>query len=263
VAAHDVLDVLARADASSHLPRLGGMARASGVVIATDRFWAYAAADGSVREGVMPGRAGRFRRIPLVRGLVRLGSSLAPLARGRGVASGRERLFLAVAVVAPLLLFLLPHGLQLPAGLAVSAGLVFWMLRGRTLRLHGAEHRAIAAVEERRLVETWAGSARPTRFAARCGTNFAALALPVTLAAERLWPLPAVAVLTPVFVALFSLALTMELWVLVQASERRLARALLVPGLALQRLTTREPELDDTRLALVAAAAVLRRELTS
>jgi uncharacterized protein YqhQ len=70
-------------------------------------------------------------------------------------------------------------------------------------------------------------------------------------------------VLTPVFVALFSLALTMELWVLVQASERRLARALLVPGLALQRLTTREPELDDTRLALVAAAAVLRRELTS
>jgi uncharacterized protein YqhQ len=263
VAADDVLDVLARADASSSLPRLGGMARASGVVIATDRFWAYAGADGSVSEGVMPGRAGRFRSIPLLRGLVRLGSSLAPLARGHGVASGRERIFLLVAVVAPLLLFLLPEGLRLPAGLAVSAGLVFWMLRGRTLRLHGAEHRAIAAVEERRLVETWAGSARPTRFAARCGTNFAALALPVTLAAERLWPLPAVAVLTPVFVALFSLALTMELWVLVQASERRAARALLMPGLALQRLTTREPELDDTRLALVAAASVLRRELAS
>jgi uncharacterized protein YqhQ len=194
---------------------------------------------------------------------VRLGSSLAPLARGRGVASRRERIVLLAAVVAPLLLFLLPHGLRLPAGLAVSAGLVFWMLRGRTLRLHGGEHRAIAAAEERRLVETWAGCARPTRFAARCGTNFAALALPVTLVAERLWPLPAVAVVTPVFVALFSLALTMELWVLVQASERRAARALLLPGLALQRLTTREPDLDDTRLALVAAASVLRRELVS
>jgi uncharacterized protein YqhQ len=263
VAPRDVLDVLARADASSHLPRLGGMARASGVVIATDRYWAYAAADGSVREGVMPGRRGLFRSVPLLRGLVRLGASLVPLASGRGVASGRERLFLGVAVAAPLLLFLLPHGLQLPAGIAVSVGLVFWMLRGRTLRLHGAEHRAIAAVEERRLVETWAGSVCPTRFAARCGTNFAALALPVTLAAERLSPLPPVAVLTPVFVALVSLALTMELWVLVQASERRLARALLVPGLALQRLTTREPELDDTRLALVATAAVLRRELAS
>ena len=263
MAPNGVLDVLARADASSRLPSLGGMARAGGVVIATDRFWAYAGADGSVSEGVMPGRAGRFRSVPLLRGLVRLGSSLAPLARGRGVASGRERVFLGVAVVAPLLLFLLPRGLQLPAGVAVSVALVLWMLRGRTLRLHGAEHRAIAAVEERRLVDTWTGSARPTRFAARCGTNFAALALPVTLAAERLSPLPAVAVLTPVVVALISLALTMELWVLVQASERRLARALLVPGLALQRLTTREPRLDDTRLALVAAATVLRRELAS
>ena len=38
---------------------------------------------------------------------------------------------------------------------------------------------------------------------------------------------------------------------------------LLLPGLALQRLTTREPDLEETRLALVATAAVLRRELDS
>lgn len=237
------------------------MARANGVVIVSERYWAFAAHDGSISEGSTPQTGGRVRWLPLVRGLARLGASLGPLARGRGVASGRERAVLLLGIAAPMLLFLLPSGLQLPAGIAVTLGLVAWLLRGRTLHLHGAEHRAIAASEERCLADTWAGVARPSRFARRCGTNFAALALPVALVAERMWPLPAVAVLTPLVVALLSLALTMELWQLVQTSERRAARVLLLPGLALQRLTTREPDLDETRLALVATAAVLRREL--
>ena len=258
---HAVQDVLERADAAAKLPRLGGMARANGVVIVSERFWAFAARDGSVSEGLTPRSGRRLRHVPLVRGLARLAASLGPLARGRGVASARERVLLLLAVAAPMLLFLLPSGLQLPAGLAATAALVAWLLRGRTLQLHGAEHRAIAAVEERRLAATWAGSARPTRFARRCGTNFAVLVLPVALVGERIWPLPAVAVLTPLLVVLLSLALTMELWQLVQTSKRRAARALLVPGLALQRLTTREPDLEETRLALVATAAVLRREL--
>jgi uncharacterized protein YqhQ len=36
---------------------------------------------------------------------------------------------------------------------------------------------------------------------------------------------------------------------------------LLLPGLALQRLTTREPRVEETRVALTAVAAVLSREL--
>jgi uncharacterized protein YqhQ len=43
--------------------------------------------------------------------------------------------------------------------------------------------------------------------------------------------------------------------------SRRLARIVLLPGLGLQRLTTREPALDETRVALTALASVLRREL--
>ena len=58
---------------------------------------------------------------------------------------------------------------------------------------------------------------------------------------------------------MLSLALTMELWQLVQGSSSRLARALLLPGLALQRVTTREPELVETRVALRAVESVLRR----
>jgi uncharacterized protein YqhQ len=54
----------------------------------------------------------------------------------------------------------------------------------------------------------------------------------------------------------------MELWRLVHSSKHRLWHLLLVPGLLLQRLTTREPRLDETRVALVAVSAVLARELS-
>jgi Protein of unknown function (DUF1385) len=252
---------LERADRAVALPRLGGMARAGGVVIASERFWAFAGTDGSLTEGEMPQASERAQWVPLLRGLIRLGAALAPLFRGRRVAGRAERVLLCAALVAPFLFFLLPGSLGLAVALALTLALLAWLLRGRTLALHGAEHRAIAAIEERRIAATWRGDARPSRFAARCGTNFAALALPVTLAADRLWLLPTTALLTPLAVTFVSLALTMELWRLVQGSTHRAARALLLPGLALQRLTTREPRLEETRLALRAASSVLSREL--
>ncbi len=255
-----VLQILARADSTAELPRLGGMARADGVVIASERFWAFAARDGSLREGAMPAPPRLVRRIPLLRGLVRLFSAVAPLFRGAGVAGRAERLLLVAALLAPLSLIVLPQSASLPLGVGTAIVLLAWMLRGRTLFLHGAEHRAIAAAEERRLVATWDARARPSRFAPRCGTNFAALVVPVSLAFDRLWPLPA-ALYTPFAVTLLSLALTMELWQLVQTSRSRAARLFLLPGLALQRLTTREPSDEETRLALTAVASVLRREL--
>ena len=261
VNAADIRTLLAQADATATLPRLGGMARADGVVIVSPRFWAFAGTNGELREGTMPPTATGLRAIPLARGLAKLAASLTPLFRGRGVASGRERLFLMLALVLPLFAYLLPEALRLPAGLAFGIAVLAWLLRGRTLNLHGAEHRAIAAAETGALVATWDGRARPSRFSLRCGTNFAALVLPVTVAAERVWPLPAGAVLTPLAVTLVSLALSMELWQLVQTSRVRAARVALVPGLALQRLTTREPSLDETQTALRAVAAVLRREL--
>ena len=251
--------MLARADGVASLPRLGGMARPDGVVIVSERYWAFAGVDGSVREGSMPAATRRLARIPLVRGLIRLTASLSPLFRRRGVARGRERAFLLGALLAPIGLAFVPHVYALAGGIAITVGLVLWLMRGRTLHLHGAEHRAIAATEERRLLAAWTGAARPSRFAPRCGTNFAALAIPITTLADRLWPL-GVAAYTPVVVAVLSLAVTMELWRVVQ-SARGWRRAFLLPGLALQRLTTREPALDETRVALAAVASVLRREL--
>jgi uncharacterized protein YqhQ len=251
---------LVRADAAERLPTMGGMARPNGVVIVSERYWAFAGVDGSLREGVMAARPPMLRKIPLVRGLAKLAAALSPVFRRRGVTRPRERALLALALVAPFLFFLLPEALRLPAGLVLTGALVLWLLRGRTLRLHGAEHRAIAAAETRQLSATWEGTARPSRFSPRCGTNFAALVLPVTLLADRAWPL-APALYTPLLVTLLSLALTMELWQAIQVSRRRLFRPLLLPGLGLQRLTTREPALDETRAALTAVASVLRREL--
>jgi uncharacterized protein YqhQ len=241
------------------VPRVGGMARANGVVIVSERYWAFAGTDGSLREGRMPVAPRSLRAIPLARGLVRLSGSLSPLFKREGVARGRERGFLIAAIVAPLVLAFAPNWLGLAAGFVTTFALLGWLLRGRTLYLHGAEHRAIAALEARRLRETWNGLARPSRFSLRCGTNFAALLLPVAIAGGRFWPLPATAV-TPLVVSVLALALTMEVWQLVQ-SLPRLARIVLLPGLGLQRLTTREPTLDETRVALTALAAVLRREL--
>ena len=240
--------------------RLGGMARSHGVVIVSQHYWAYAGVDGSLKEGEMPQAPRALRAVPFARGLVRLAASLSPLFKRTGVARGRERLFLIVAVVAPLALVFAPHWIGLGVGALITLALLGWLLRGRTLYLHGAEHRAIAAAEERKLIDTWNGLVRPSRFSLRCGTNFAALLMPVAVFGGRLWPLPATA-FTPLVVSVLALALTMELWLLVQGS-RRLARVVLLPGLGLQRITTREPELDETRVALTAVASVLRREQT-
>jgi uncharacterized protein YqhQ len=254
--------LLARFDSSAALPRLGGMARPDGVAIVSERFWAFAGVDGSLRKGSMPAPRARLRKIPLLRGLVRLGFSLSPLVRRDGVAKRRERLLLLAAVAAPLLFTFLPHRLSLLGGISVTLALAAWLLRVRTLALHGAEHRAIAAAEERRLAATWAGEARPTRFAARCGTNFAALVVPVATALQRFWPF-APTIYASAAVVLVSLALTMELWLAVEGSTRRAAKAFLLPGLGLQRLTTKEPALEETRVALRAVESVLSRELAA
>jgi hypothetical protein len=236
------------------------MARPDGVVVVSERYWAFAGRDGSLREGAMPRPPALARHIPLVRGLVKLGLSLSPLLRAGGVARRGERRLLLLALLAPLVAYPLPAPAGTIVAAATSAGLVLWMLRGRTLALHGAEHRAIAAAEEGRLVDTWSGAARPSRFSPRCGTNFAALVVPVTLLLQQLWPLPT-EFFTPLAVAVASVAVSMELWRLVQRSDGGVLQVLLLPGLALQRLTTREPSLAETRVALTAAASVLRREL--
>jgi uncharacterized protein YqhQ len=83
--------------------------------------------------------------------------------------------------------------------------------------------------------------------------------VPVAAVLDHLSPRSAAAY-APIVVSLLALALTMELWRLIQQGGSWM-RPLLLPGLALQRLTTREPRLEETRVALIALASVVRREL--
>ena len=253
-----MLAILAEADASPSLPRLGGMARAGGVAIVSEDVWAYSRTDGELSSGTTPQPPVLLTRLPLVRGLVKLGISLGPMFRRSGAASPRERLVLIAALLAPLPLIAAPAGARTAIAAVLTLGLVLWMLRGRTLRLHGAEHRAIAAAEQRSLVDAWHGRAAPSRFSPRCGTNFAALLLPVSSLLDRFWVLPTASV-TPVLVTLAALMFTMELWLAAQRLLSSVGRFLMLPGMLLQRLTTREPRLEDTRVALRAVAVVLSR----
>src|SRR4051794_25838542 len=86
-----VLSLLERADSTAALPRLGGMARPNGVVIVSERYWAFAGTDGSLRVGEMLQPPELLNRLPFARGLVRLAASLGPLFRRSGVARPRER----------------------------------------------------------------------------------------------------------------------------------------------------------------------------
>src|ERR1044072_5000680 len=98
----ETLELLQRADAALALPRLGGMARPNGVVIVSERYWAFAGVDGSLREGAMAQPPELVQRFPLARGLVRLYASLAPLFKRDGVAKRRERWLILTALIAPL-----------------------------------------------------------------------------------------------------------------------------------------------------------------
>jgi hypothetical protein len=252
------LSVLGRADAAAILPRLGGMARSNGVFIASERAWAFGGAAGSVVEGALPTAPGRLKRVPLLRGLLRLALALAPVFTLGRRGGQREAPVFAVALTLPIAFAFLPGAFATIVSIASGACFLLWLFRGRTLYLHGAEHRAIAAAESRTLLATWHGQAKPSRFALRCGTNFAVLALPITFALQQGWPSTS-AVYTQLALTLFSLGLAMEVWQAVHASPRALVRIVLAPGLALQRLTTQEPTLEETRVALRAVAAVLLR----
>src|SRR2546430_716873 len=132
-----VLAILETADEAPVLPRLGGMARPHGVLIGSETSWAFATTTGTVTEGaasrILPG----VSRVPILRGLVRLASALAPMLVGRQIGAKRERPVFLAALALPLAFAFLPSLQATALGFLTSLVFVFWLFRGRTLYLHG------------------------------------------------------------------------------------------------------------------------------
>jgi uncharacterized protein YqhQ len=138
----------------------------------------------------------------------------------------------------------------------------------RIFQYHGAEHKSIYAYEMKDDL-TPERAARHTRFHPRCGTSFilivalfAILMYAVSDTIYALWAGHPPALLTRFAVHLSLLPLvaggSYELLKLSgKTRDNRVTRLLIQPGLWLQRITTREPSLEQLEVAIVALESAL------
>lgn len=153
-----------------------------------------------------------------------------------------------------------------------------WKEMARVLGYHGAEHKAIHALENRAPLDP-ASVQSFSRFHPRCGTSFLFLVVVISIVAFtaigrprgigdhllRIACMPLIAGIAFEFIRVSG-----------RYSDRPLVRALIWPGLQFQRLTTREPDLamcevaiaalervrgDETVVALESAGAEARPEI--
>jgi uncharacterized protein YqhQ len=156
----------------------------------------------------------------------------------------------------------------LEGGIKLGLFLGYLLLLGRipdiakVFSYHGAEHKAIAAFENG--VELTPESAqRFTTRHVRCGTNFLLLVLVLSIVAHTFFGRPGWAVLMASRVLLIPVVAGVAFELIrigAKHFDKPLVRMLMQPGLALQKLTTREPELDQLEVALAALRAALTPE---
>jgi uncharacterized protein YqhQ len=265
--------------------QLGGMALRDGVLLQSPHFWAAAVRgeDGCIRvsSGRKPRLPGRvaLQDVPLARGLLRLGESLAVLpavrrATGSPVLPQEDpRLLAATAGSAAVTLALRRAGRRAPVAseLAIAGvsllPVLLAMRDSRLSRYHGAEHKSVTAFEGDASTEGSPGADAvrgASREHARCGTNLVAPLVVTNVAAGLL--LRAAGKerkpLATLVASLVSLGTAMEVfsW-MTRHQDHPLAGALGRPGIELQRLfTTSEPSDDQLDVAHAALQELLRLE---
>jgi uncharacterized protein YqhQ len=127
---------------------------------------------------------------------------------------------------------------------------------------HGAEHKAIAAYENGAELSPESAQRFSTEHV-RCGTNFLLTVMVVTIVVYSFVGRPGWLLLIASRVVLIPLIAGLSYEVIRFAArhmDRRWVRVLMRPGLALQRLTTREPTLDQVEVAVASLRAVLTAE---
>ena len=133
----------------------------------------------------------------------------------------------------------------------------------RVFQYHGAEHKTIAAYEHD---DDWSDPERVDRYSTlhvRCGTNFLLIVMVLTIFVFALFGTPGLAwrigsriIAIPLIAGLAYEALRLG----ARYSESRFMRALMTPGLWLQKITTKPPTPDQIEVAITSFGEVLRRE---
>jgi uncharacterized protein YqhQ len=135
----------------------------------------------------------------------------------------------------------------------------------RVFQYHGAEHKAIAAYEND--VELTPGVAQQfTTQHVRCGTNFLLTVMVTTIVVYAFVGRPALPLLLASRVLLIPLIAGLAYEVIrfsARHMDRRWVRIVMRPGLLLQKLTTREPTLDQLEVAIVSLRAAMTVEQLS
>ena len=187
---------------------------------------------------------------------------------------------LALAIV---LFFLIPVGLTSLIKHQLGSSVLFWVVEGvlrtsiflgymlllsrvrdlrRVFEYHGAEHKTISCFEAG-LPLTPANAKRFSRLHPRCGTSFLLVVMIVAIFVFAPIGLPAWYWLlaTRVLGVPLIAGISFELIKFAGRNRRRRwVQAVMWPGLKLQLLTTREPDLDQLAVAISALEAVLALE---
>jgi uncharacterized protein YqhQ len=242
-------------------------------------------------------RTHRFYRLPVIRGVVALVESMGIGIKALGISAnhqldeGEEEIGGATwaATVAFSLIFAISLFFLLPLGITnvlrgdegsdvafvlfekVTRIVIFllylWVISllpdlRRVFEYHGAEHKTIFNYESG-LKLTPENASRFSRFHPRCGTSFLLLVFIVSIFVLTPLGRPEWYILYPSRVLAVPLiaGLAFELIKLVGKHRTKAwAKAVMWPGLQLQRFTTREPDHEQLAVAIASLEAVLEKE---
>ena len=289
---------------------VGGQAVLEGVMMRGVNSWALAVRKppesedldlGEIEVQAFPleswARRRRVYRLPVIRGVVALGESLAIGMRALGLSANAQLpeedqeissgAWIGTVVVASVfaigLFFVAPIGLTSLIKHQLGSSVAFWAVEGvirtsiflgylvllsrlrdlrRVFEYHGAEHKVISCYEASDEL-TPARAALYSRLHPRCGTSFLLIVMIMAIFVFAPVGLPAwwILVLTRIVGIPVIAGLSFEVIKWAGRNRRRgWVRVIMYPGLQLQRLTTREPDLDQLAVSIASLKAVLARQ---
>ncbi len=242
-------------------------------------------------------RRRRIYRLPVIRGVAALVESLGIGLRALGISANAQLpeadqeisggawfgTVLVSIVFAVGLFFVVPVGLTSLIKHQLGSSVLFWLVEGvlrtsiflgylvllsrvpdlrRVFEYHGAEHKVISCYEADDEL-TPERAKLYSRLHPRCGTSFLLIVMIMAIFVFAPVGLPAlwILILTRILGVPVIAGLSFEVIKWAGRNRRRgWVQAIMYPGLQLQRLTTREPDLDQLAVSIAALEAVLALE---